>query len=331
MGDPAGIGPEITLRAWLRRKQDGVPPFFAVSCSSLYAQTRQTLALDVPLKSIATPEEALAVYDACLPVLELPEEVRAVPGKPDTGNAAMIVRSIETGVECIRGEEAAAIVTNPINKAVLYQAGFGFPGHTEFLANLAQSWGGGPVRAVMMLAGPGLRTVPLTIHEPLRRVPDLVTRESLLQTVRVVAHDLAKHFGISAPRIAVCGLNPHAGECGSIGTEELEIIGPAIEALQTEGIRATGPHSADTLFHPAARKTYDVVVSMYHDQALIPLKMLAFDQGVNITLGLPFIRTSPDHGTAYDIAGKGLANPSSLIAALRVAAEMALAAHAATR
>jgi 4-hydroxythreonine-4-phosphate dehydrogenase len=326
MGDPAGIGPEITLRSWLAREQHELPVFFALARASVYEPLCARLGLDVPLVPIHSAAEAVTAFDHGLPILELPQDVAAEPGVPSIANAAMTVRSIADGVELVQRGDAAAIVTNPINKATLYQAGFGFPGHTEFLAELAGKAVGKPLRPVMMLAGPGLRTVPLTIHEPLRRVPELIDQSLIVETIRIISHDMRRYFGIDAARIAVCGLNPHAGESGGIGSEEVDVISPAIARLRGEGIEAFGPLPADTLFHAAARTTYDVAVGMYHDQALIPLKMLAFDQGVNITLGLPFIRTSPDHGTAYDIAGKGIASPSSLVEALKAAHRMALKA-----
>jgi 4-hydroxythreonine-4-phosphate dehydrogenase len=330
MGDPAGIGPEIALRAWMARDRHALPAFFLLARKSLYEGLATRLGLDVPVATIRSPDEAPALFAHALPVLQLPEDVTAEPGKPSSAHAAMTIRSIAEAFELVRRNEAAALVTNPINKSVLYQAGFGFPGHTEFLAELAGKAEGGPLRPVMMLAGPDLRTVPLTIHEPLRRVPDLVDQTLIVDTIRIVCRDMARFFGLPAARVAVCGLNPHAGESGAIGSEEVEIIGPAIARLRAEGIDAFGPLPADTMFHAAARKNYDVAIGMYHDQALIPLKMLAFDQGVNITLGLPFVRTSPDHGTAYDIAGKGVASPSSLIEALKTAQNMAAMARSAS-
>ena len=223
----------------------------------------------------------------------------------------------------MRTGRASAVVTNPIAKSALYKAGFEFPGHTEYLAALAERFAPGPHRAVMMLAGPDLRTVPVTIHIPLAEVPKRLTTELIVATGRIVARDLARRFGIAAPRIAVCGLNPHAGEDGAIGREDIEVVPPAVAALRAEGIDAFGPLPADTLFHAAARARFDAALGMYHDQALIPIKTLAFDEGVNVTLGLPFVRTSPDHGTAFEIAGTGRARPDSLVAALRLAAVLA--------
>jgi 4-hydroxythreonine-4-phosphate dehydrogenase len=245
------------------------------------------------------------------------------PGRPDPASAAGIVESIERAVaDCLSGR-ASAVVTNPIAKKPLYEAGFRFPGHTEFLGHLAERATGKPCLPVMMLAGPTLRTVPVTIHVPLAEVPGLLTTALIVSTARVVAADLASRFGIARPRLAVAGLNPHAGEDGGMGSEDIRVIGPAVAALRAEGIEAFGPLPADTMFHREARAGYDAAICMYHDQALIPVKTLAFDETVNVTLGLPFVRTSPDHGTAFDIAGRGAARPDSLIAALRLAATLA--------
>jgi 4-hydroxythreonine-4-phosphate dehydrogenase len=243
-------------------------------------------------------------------------------GHPDPRNGPAVVEAIRRAVADIRAGHAAAVVTNPIAKKVLYDSGFAFPGHTEFLAELAKEWTGRPVRPVMMMAGPELKVVPVTIHIALAEVPKRLDEALIVDTGRILAEDLAARFGIDHPRLAVAGLNPHAGEGGAMGDEDERIVRPAVEALRHMGIDARGPLPADTLFHPEARRSYDAALCMYHDQALIPLKTLAFDDGVNVTLGLPFIRTSPDHGTAFDIAGTGRARPNSLVAALRLAAEM---------
>ncbi|HRD75460.1 MAG TPA: 4-hydroxythreonine-4-phosphate dehydrogenase PdxA, partial [Hyphomicrobiaceae bacterium] len=254
----------------------------------------------------------------------IPTDVRVEAGRPTSTNAEAIVRSIERAVAFAEAGEAAAVVTCPIAKSVLQSAGFKHPGHTEFLAHLAETRRRGTtIRPVMMLAGPDLRVVPLTIHIPLADVPRAISRPLIIETTRITADALRRDFGLASPRIAITGLNPHAGESGTLGREEIETIGPAIGELKAGGLHVTGPHSADALFHAAARATYDAVIAMYHDQALIPLKTLAFDDGVNVTLGLPFVRTSPDHGTAFDIAGTGAARPESLIAALKLASEIA--------
>ena len=266
---------------------------------------------------IQSPDQVADVFGAALPVLALPLPEIARPGRPDPANASAVIASIERAVRLVQAGEAGAVVTNPISKAVLYQAGFPHPGHTEFLGTLT---GGTPV---MMLACPHLRVVPVTIHVSLRRALEGVTMAAIVDTARAAAAALRRDFGIAAPRLAIAGLNPHAGEQGAMGTEEIEVIAPAIAALQAEGIDATGPYPPDTMFTDAARPTYDAAICMYHDQALIPLKTLDMAGGVNVTLGLPIIRTSPDHGTAFGIAGQGVADPGSLIAAIRMAAELA--------
>lgn len=317
MGEPAGIGGEIALQAWLQRA-DGVPPFFLIDdCDRLRALAR-AIGWEVPLRSIAAPEEAGTTFAGALPVLALPLARPVVPGRPDPENARAVIAAIEMAVDLVQGGRAAAIVTNPISKQCLYAAGFKHPGHTEYLAELA-----GGISPVMMLACPELRVVPVTIHLALKDVGGALTAEAIIAAGRTTAAGLRRDFAIDRPVLAIAGLNPHAGESGAMGREEIEIIAPAIAALRREGIEAEGPFPADTLFHAAARRRYDAVLCMYHDQALIPIKTIDFDGGVNITLGLPFIRTSPDHGTAFDIAGTGRADPSSLIAALKLAARMA--------
>jgi 4-hydroxythreonine-4-phosphate dehydrogenase len=317
MGEPAGIGAEIALQAWLRRG-DGIPPFFLIDDVDRLGALALSLGWAVPLRTIAAPEEAPASFSSALPVLPLSLAHPVVPGQADPANAPAVIAAIDRAVELARAERAAAVVTNPINKQCLYAAGFKHPGHTEYLAEL-----GGGVSPVMMLACPELRVVPITIHLALKEVVGTLTKEAIIAAGRITAAGLRRDFGIDQPVLAFAGLNPHAGESGNMGREEIEIIAPAIATLRREGIRAEGPFPADTLFHAAARKRYDAALCMYHDQALIPIKTIDFDGGVNVTLGLPFIRTSPDHGTAFDIAGKGIANPASLIAALRLAGEMA--------
>jgi 4-hydroxythreonine-4-phosphate dehydrogenase len=327
MGEPAGIGPDITLAAWQLRTSRALQPFFVVGCPLLLRERAAQLGLQVPVETIAEPAAAIEVFQRALPVYAMTEFRGVQPGRPDPRTAAGTIGAIETAVALATTGAAAAVVTNPIAKSVLYAAGFAHPGHTEFLAELAQRRTGAKVVPVMLIASDLLKVVPLTIHLPLTKVAAAVTPALLMETVRVTAAGLQVDFGIARPRIAVAGLNPHAGESGTLGDEEVRIIAPAIAALQAEGRRhswtITGPHSADTLFHPAARARYDVAIGMYHDQVLVPAKTLAFDTGVNVTLGLPFVRTSPDHGTAFDIAGKGLASPESLIAALKLAQIMA--------
>jgi 4-hydroxythreonine-4-phosphate dehydrogenase len=320
-GEPAGIGPDITIKAWLRRSELKLPPFYLLGdCDSLRDRAK-TLGLDVRLADIR-PEDALAAFPDALPVVATGSIAKARPGQPDETSADAAISSIRQAVADVAAGRAAAVVTNPIAKSVLYRAGFRHPGHTEFLAELATSGGHTP-QPVMMLWSPTLAVVPVTIHVPLREAITQLTQDLIVSTARIVVADLKARFGLASPRLVLSGLNPHAGEDGTLGTEELRIVTPAIEILRAEGIDARGPQPADTMFHAAARQTYDCAICMYHDQALIPIKTVAFDDAVNVTLGLPFIRTSPDHGTAFDIAGTGRANPSSLIAALRLAARMA--------
>ena len=320
MGDPAGIGPELALRAWLGRR-DIAAPFFVIADPNALRDLSQRLGLDVPVIAV-TPQQASASFPSGLPVVALTTPAAAEPGCPDKASAGAIIESIERAVAAVRRGEASAVVTNPIAKHVLYDAGFRFPGHTEFLGELARPWGR-CVQPVMMLWSRELAVVPVTIHIPLVEVAPRLTIDLIVSTARIVARDVERGFKIARPRLAVSGLNPHAGEGGAMGGEEIAIIAPAIAQLRAEGLAVTGPHPADTLFHAAARQRYDVAIAMYHDQGLIPIKTLAFDTGVNVTLGLPFIRTSPDHGVAFDIAGKGLANPTSLIEAARLAARLA--------
>jgi 4-hydroxythreonine-4-phosphate dehydrogenase len=316
MGEPAGIGGEIALLAWHRLSASG-PIFFLIDDPVRITLLARSIGVDLPIERISTPQCAEAVFRSALPILPLSQDVTAEPGRPTSDTAAGVIASIERGVTLVRAGKAAGLVTSPIQKSVLTAAGFGFPGHTEYLAHLASV-----ARPVMMLAGGGLRVVPITIHVPLRSVPDLLTVELVVETARITDQALKDMFGIARPRLALAGLNPHAGEEGTIGTEDRDVLRPAVLTLRATGVDITGPHPADTLFHAAARARYDVALCPTHDQALIPLKTLAFDEGVNITLGLPFVRTSPDHGTALDIAGKGVANPDSLIAAIRLAADL---------
>ena len=326
-GDPSGIGLEVAAKAWAAmRAEPGADPFLLVDDIGHARRAAARLGLDVPFVA-TTPAEAPVVFAEALPVLPLDIETRGIPGRPDAADAPGTIASMVRCTELVAAGAAAAIVTLPVSKEVLHRVGFAHPGQTEFMGELADRLfpAAGTPRAVMLLWSPQLAVVPATIHVPLAAVPGLVTQALIVDTVRIVARDLAARFGLAAPRIAVTGLNPHAGEGGDIGREDIEVIMPALDALRAEGIAVTGPHPADTLFHEAARARYDVVVTMYHDQALIPIKTIAFDTGVNVTLGLPFVRTSPDHGTAFDIAGRGIADPSSLIAAMRLAGRLAAA------
>ncbi|HEY4193102.1 MAG TPA: 4-hydroxythreonine-4-phosphate dehydrogenase PdxA, partial [Mesorhizobium sp.] len=322
VGDPSGVGPETAITAWSRRQADGVPAFYLLADPALIETRARFIGLDVKIQP-TTPDQASALFGEALPVVPLAARFIDSPGRPDPDNAAGIVEAIDRAVaDCLAGD-AAAVVTCPIAKKPLYDAGFRFPGHTEYLAHLASRHTGREIMPVMMLSGPDLRTVPVTIHIPLAEVPSALTSELIVATARITAVDLAQRFGIKKPRLAISGLNPHAGEGGAMGDEDERIVRPAIDKLRAEGIDAFGPLPADTMFHPRARAGYDVAICMYHDQALIPAKALAFDEAVNVTLGLPFIRTSPDHGTAFDIAGKGIARPDSLIAALKLARRLA--------
>ncbi|WP_425039120.1 4-hydroxythreonine-4-phosphate dehydrogenase PdxA [Primorskyibacter sp. S187A] len=306
-GEPSGIGPEIAAKAWAAIGHDA--PFFWIG-------DPRHLPKGTGWVEIMQPAEALDASH--LPVLRHAFAAEARPGQPNPANAPGVITAIERGVALVQSGDARALCTGPIHKQALQDgAGFSFPGHTEFLAHLADV-----DHVVMMLASPMLRVVPVTIHIPIEDVKAALTPDLLAETIRITAQGLKDRFGLASPRLAVAGLNPHAGEGGKMGREELDLIAPVLDDLRHEGLDIVGPHSADTMFHAAARARYDVAVCMYHDQALIPIKTLDFDGGVNVTLGLPFLRTSPDHGTAFDIAGQGLANPASLIAALRLAAEV---------
>ena len=320
-GEPAGIGPDITIKAWLRRNELKLPPFYLLGDLDFIGRRAKMLRLDVKLADVSA-ENALDTFAGALPVVATGQAATARPGQPDDSSALAAIASIRQAVGDVAAGRAGAVVTNPIAKSVLYRAGFRHPGHTEFLAELAATGAYTP-QPVMLLWSPAVAVVPVTIHLSLRDAIAQLSSELIVTTARIVAADLKSRFGLAYPRLAISGLNPHAGEDGSLGTEDRDIVAPAIEILRRDGIEVRGPLPADTMFHEAARKTYDCAICMYHDQALIPVKTLAFDDAVNVTLGLPFIRTSPDHGTAFDIAGTGAANPSSLIAALRLAARMA--------
>jgi 4-hydroxythreonine-4-phosphate dehydrogenase len=321
LGEPAGIGPDIAIAAWLRRNELKLPAFYLAGDREFLDGRARTLGVNIQMKDVA-PEDALAAFPDALPVVSTGHAATAAPGRPDDYSAQAAIGSIRHAVGDVIAGRARAIVTNPIAKSVLYSAGFRHPGHTEFLAELAAS-DGNPPQPVMLLWSPVLAVVPVTIHLALREAIAQLSSDLIASTARIVATGLKARFGVPRPRLAISGLNPHAGEDGSLGTEEQTIVAPAIETLRREGFDVRGPLPADTMFHEAARKTYDCAICMVHDQALIPVKTLAFDEAVNVTLGLPFIRTSPDHGTAFDIAGTGRASPASLIAALRLAARMA--------
>ena len=317
LGEPAGIGPELTLKAWAARRAENVPTFFAIGDPDHYQRLSERFQLAVPVETIARAAEAEKAFERALPVLPLRLSSEATLGRPTTATADSVLAAIATAVDLAAAGAASAVVTNPIHKSVLYAAGFDHPGHTEYLgARFGLS-------GVMMLSCPGLRTVPVTVHLPLAEVATHLSADKIVACGEVLAESLRNDFGIENPRLAVAALNPHAGESGTLGREEIEIIQPAAERLRAMGIDIMGPAPADTLFHAAARARYDAALCMYHDQALIPLKTIDFQRGVNTTLGLPIVRTSPDHGTALDIAEKGIADADSLIEAIRQAGLMA--------
>ena len=324
LGEPAGIGPDIAIAAWLKRRELDLPAFYLIGDSAFITERARLLGASIAVADVS-PEDAPGIFANALPVVKTGIAATAQPGRPDDSSAPAAIASIRHAVADVISERASAVVTNPIAKSVLYRAGFSHPGHTEFLAQLSAAVNGSVPHPVMMLWSPELAVVPVTIHLPLRDAITHLTSDLIVRTGRIVAADLKARLGIAHPRLAISGLNPHAGEDGTLGTEDQTIIAPAVAMLQADGIEVRGPLPADTMFHEAARKTYDCAICMYHDQALITIKTIAFDDGVNVTLGLPFIRTSPDHGTAFNIAGTGRANPSSLIAALRLAARMASA------
>ncbi len=323
MGEPQGVGPDIILSLFAHRAALDLPPFVVFGDPALFTARARRLGLDISLVE-ATPDKAVGLFADALPIMPVGPALADTPAEPDPANGRSVIDAIEKAVRSVEAGLCRAIVTAPLHKAVLYEAGFTYPGHTEFLAALAEKDGVVP-RPVMMLAHERYRTVPVTIHVPLRIVPDSITSQLIVETVEIVAHDLAARFAIAAPKIAVTGINPHAGEDGKIGREDEEVTRPAVATLRARGIDAIGPLPADTLFYPTHWALYDCIVAMYHDQALIPIKTLAFDRGVNVTLGLPFIRTSPDHGTAFDLAGTGKASSKSMLAALNLAAEMSRA------
>jgi 4-hydroxythreonine-4-phosphate dehydrogenase len=316
LGDPAGIGPEVIAKCWDHRREFGLPPFVAIgdghSIDSVW---------DGPIEVVDDPQEADAAFDYALPLIQVPAAEGDIPGHPSVAGAHCSLDALELAVGLARSGSAAAVVTGPVSKEQLYAIGFQHPGQTEFVA---ERCGVSPGNVVMMLAGPTLRTIPVTTHLPIREVPERLTTALIESRGRAALRGLQRNFGIAEPRLAVSGLNPHAGEGGNLGQEELEIIGPAIAALAAEGWRVIGPLPADTMFHPRARANYDAALCMYHDQALIPIKALHFEEAVNITLGLPIVRTAPDHGTAFDIAGQDRADARPMAAAIRMAAECAV-------
>ena len=322
LGEPAGIGPDIAIDAWLARDAVGIPPFIFIGDAALVARRAEELGRKVRAE-ITTPDRAGDIFARALPCLEGVALVAGTPGGIVASDTAAVIESIRRATMLVHSGEVSAVVTNPIQKKALNASGFEFPGHTEFLGALSEELFGTPAMPVMMLAGPDLRVVPVTIHIPLAEVPRRLTTELIVKTGEIVANDLRRRFGIPKPRLTVAGLNPHAGEEEMLGKEDAAIVRPAVDALRAKGIDAIGPLPADTMFHVEARRTYDAALCMYHDQALIPVKTLGFDEAVNVTLGLPFVRTSPDHGTALAIAGTGKARATSLIAALKMASALA--------
>jgi 4-hydroxythreonine-4-phosphate dehydrogenase len=321
LGEPAGIGPDIAIAAWRRRQELNLPPFYILADPDFLRRRADKLGDPVALL-VVEPAAAEAAFRNALPVVDIGVAVTADAGRPDDSSAPAALAAIRRAVADVCAGTAAAVVTNPVAKNVLYRSGFTEPGHTEYLAKLAEASTGTAVHPVMLLWSPELAVVPVTIHLPLKDVFAKLTTDLIVETGRIAAHDLRTRFGIARPRLAVAGLNPHAGEQGTLGEEDLTVVQPAVQRLVADGIDARGPLPADSMFHQAARESYDVALAMYHDQALIPIKTLAFDHAVNVTLGLPFVRTSPDHGTAFDIAGTGRADPSSLIAAIKLAARI---------
>ncbi len=325
MGEPAGVGGEVTLKAWLRGA-DKPPPFFVIDDPARLEKLASALGLQAPIEAIDDPAEAEGVFARALPVLPMALEAEVVPGEMNPANAPAVLRAIKRAVELVNEEKASAVVTNPIHKQVLYEAGFTYPGHTEFLAALA----GIDTPPVMMLACSELRVVPITVHVALAEAVKSLNARTIIDMALITDAGLRRDFAMARPRLAIAGLNPHAGEGGGMGAEEIEIIRPAIEQLDNMGLDVVGPVPPDTLFTTQARKNYDAAICMYHDQALIPIKTIDFERSVNVTLGLPFVRTSPDHGTALDIAGTGRASENSMLAALHMAAGMAKRREAVT-
>jgi 4-hydroxythreonine-4-phosphate dehydrogenase len=324
LGEPAGIGPDLALAVWHRRAEFDIPAFYIVADPQFLKRRAHRLGLDIPISTVS-PAATGATFPSALPVVPLDVKATAKPGHPDRSSAPAAIASIRHAVADVLAGEAAAVVTNPVAKNVLYKSGFAEPGHTEFLAKLVEEATGKSLRPVMLLWSPELAVAPVTIHLPLKEIFKQLSTELIVETGRIVARDFRTRFRVAHPRLVIAGLNPHAGEDGTLGQEDNAIVAPAVAQLAADGIDVRGPLPADSLFHARARATYDAALCMYHDQALIPIKTLAFDHAVNVTLGLPFVRTSPDHGTAFDIAGTGTADPASLVASLRLAARLARA------
>lgn len=320
MGEPAGIGPDLLLRLYAERNQNGLPPFVVFGNADFLRSRARRLGCDLEIRA-TTPALAADLFASALPVVDIEGLVPDKPGDSSPLSGKVVIEAIRQSVAATLAGSCRGVVTAPIHKAALYASGFKFPGHTEYIASLCATGGQAPM-PVMMLAHDALRVVPATIHVPLRQVPELVTSDLVTQTGRIVARSLRSRFGIAAPRLGITGLNPHAGEGGAIGHEDADRIAPAVAALRFEGIEVEGPLPADTAFHLARWKSFDAIIAMYHDQALIPIKTVAFDEAVNITLGLPIVRTSPDHGTAFDLAGTGQGSSASFLAAIRMADRM---------
>jgi 4-hydroxythreonine-4-phosphate dehydrogenase len=316
LGDPAGIGPEVIAKCWDHRQEFALPPFVAIGDGRSVAAV-----WDGPIEVVDDPGQADAAFDYALPLIQVPAAEVDVPGHPSVAGAHLSLDSLELAVGLARSGSAGGVVTGPVSKEQLYGIGFQHPGQTEFVA---ERCGVGPGNVVMMLAGPTLRTVPVTTHVPLHDVPQRLTAALIESRGRATLRGLQRNFGIAEPRLAISGLNPHSGEAGKLGQEEIDLIEPAIAALAAEGWRVSGPHPADTMFHARARANYDAALCMYHDQALIPIKAIHFEDAVNVTLGLPIVRTAPDHGTAFDIAGQDRADARPMAAAIRMAADCAL-------
>jgi 4-hydroxythreonine-4-phosphate dehydrogenase len=324
MGDPAGIGGDVTLMCWTHRQDLKLNPFFVLDDPDRLTALALQLGLQIDVEVISTPAEAISIFDRALPVMPLSKSVQSTSGQEKHTSAGMVIESLDRSIDLAMQGEVAAVVTNPVHKGNLYEAGFQHPGHTEYLAARATGISGKAAQPVMMLACQEIRVIPITIHTSLRQALDDLSTDLIVQTAQICVRSMRQEFGLTVPRLAFAGLNPHAGEDGNMGREEIEIIQPAIDILRAQGIHCLGPLSADTMFHAQARQSYDVALCMYHDQALIPIKTIDFDNGVNVTLGLPFIRTSPDHGTAFSLAGTGKASPNSMAAALKMATNMAV-------
>lgn len=322
IGEPSGIGPEVIIKSWFKRREHNLPPFFVIGSPTTIQMHAEQLRLPIPTQVITTPSQTDSVYNSALPIIDLELDGEVIFAVPSANTAPMVIGAIDKAVDYVALGQARSMVTAPIHKAALYDAGFTCPGHTEYLAELSTKHFHDEFFPVMMLASEQLCVVPLTIHVALSEVPKLINHALLVRTIGTIHDAMKKYFGVPSPTIAVSGLNPHAGENNAMGFEDSRIIAPAIDLLKKKGINVTGPHPADTMFHASARSKYDVALCMYHDQALIPIKTIDFDAGVNVTLGIPIVRTSPDHGTALNIAGRNLANPTSMINSIKLADRM---------